>query len=258
MREINRRSIPRAALDLAQFYLRAGFGLWLVGGWVRDALLGVLQADLDFATDAEPAESLRIMKGWAGEGVWTTGITFGTVAGRRGDTRVEVTTFRTEVYPPDSRNPEVSYARDLRTDLSRRDFTINAMAIELPEVRLIDFFDGLEDLAHRRIRTPLSPEVSFGDDPLRMLRALRFASTLDFQVDGPVLKAIGESRERLAIVSRERIRDEISKLLSGRSPSRALFLADKTGLSEEFLPELSSLKLEQDPIHRHKDVFRHT
>lgn len=253
-----RRILPGIAIDLAHAYRRAGFGLWLVGGWVRDALLGSVHADLDFATDAGPEGSLEVLDKWSGGKVWTTGFEFGTVAAQRGDTRIEVTTFRTEVYPPDSRNPEVSFATDLETDLSRRDFTINALAITLPEVSLVDPFGGAADLAGKRIRTPLEPEVSFGDDPLRMLRALRFASTLDFVIDPGTLEAIGRMRERLAIVSLERIRDEFTKLMLGKVPSRTLYLVDATGLAEEFLPELPALKLEQDPVHRHKDVFHHS
>ncbi|MGH2770169.1 MAG: CCA tRNA nucleotidyltransferase, partial [Actinomycetota bacterium] len=227
-------------------------------GWVRDALLGEVHSDLDFATDARPEESAEILRGAAGGKVWTTGIDFGTVGARRGKVRVEVTTFRTEVYPGDSRHPRVSYSTDLDIDLSRRDFTINAMAIALPQVELVDPFGGLGDLAVRRIRTPLPPEVSFSDDPLRMLRALRFLSSLDFEIDPGVLAGIAAMAERLRIVSRERIRDELSKLMVGRVPWRALELAAETGLAEEFLPELPRLRLEQDPVHRHKEVFSHT
>jgi poly(A) polymerase len=251
--------IPAVALDLAEAFKAAGWPLYLVGGWVRDALLGTVPPDLDFATPAPPDRSLEIMRRWAHKGkVWTTGIEFGTVAAQRGDTRVEVTTFRTERYEAGSRNPTVAFATDLETDLSRRDFTVNAMAIELPDVRLIDPFGGLHDLAQGRLRTPLSPDVAFGDDPLRMLRALRFASTLDFTIDPDVVAAIRELHGGLAIISAERIREEFSKLLVGRSPSAALALATEVGLAGEFIPELPLLRLEQDPIHRHKDVFAHT
>ena len=251
--------IPAVALDLAEAFKAAGWPVYLVGGWVRDALLGTVPPDLDFATPAPPDQTLEIMQAWASKGrVWTTGIEFGTVAAQRGDTRVEVTTFRTERYEPGSRNPTVAFATDLETDLSRRDFTVNAMAIELPDVRLIDPFGGLDDLAQGRLRTPLSPEVAFGDDPLRMLRALRFASTLGFAIDPDVIAAIRELHGGLAIISAERIREEFSKLLCGRSPSAALALATEIGLAGEFIPELPLLRLEQDPIHRHKDVFAHT
>jgi poly(A) polymerase len=225
---------------------------------VRDALLGKVHEDLDFTTDATPEESLRILKKWADEGIWTTGVEFGTVAGRRGEMRVEVTTFRTEVYRGDSRNPEVAYASDLETDLSRRDFTVNAMAISIPEGELVDLFGGVADLKAKRIRTPVGAEVSFGDDPLRMLRALRFVSTLGFEAAEEVTKGIAAMRGRLGIVSHERVRDEVTKLMLGKGPSKALDLATSTGLAEEFLPELPALRLEQDPVHRHKDVFHHT
>lgn len=250
--------MPPAAEQVAREFERAGKRVWLVGGWVRDAWLGrVHTADLDLATDATPQESSEILKRWAGK-VWTTGIEFGTVAAERKGVQVQVTTFRSEVYTEDSRNPKVSFATDLETDLSRRDFTINAMAIALPDASIIDPFGGLDDLGKRRLRTPLAPEVSFTDDPLRMLRALRFASQLEFEVDPLVLEAIGRMRSRLGIVSRERIRDEFSKLMLGSGVREALRLAVKTGLAEEFLPELPALRLEQDPIHRHKDVFTHT
>jgi poly(A) polymerase len=251
-------AVPAAALDLAEAYGRAGRPLYLVGGWVRDALVGRPSPDLDFATPATPEESWEILTRWAKGRVWTSGFEFGTVAAEKGEVRVEVTTFRTERYEEGSRNPTVAFATDLDTDLSRRDFTINALAIALPDVALIDPFGGLGDLAQRRIRTPLSPEVAFGDDPLRMLRALRFASTLDFVIDDAVLAAIRAMHPRMAIVSRERIRDEFTKLLLGRAPSPALRLATELGLAGEFLPELDQMRLEQDPIHRHKDVFAHT
>lgn len=250
--------VPPAAVELADEFLAAGHRVWLVGGWVRDALLKRPHGDLDFTTDAVPDVSAEILKKWSKGKIWTTGIEFGTVSAQKAETHVEVTTFRSEVYREDSRNPTVAFAEDLETDLSRRDFTINAMAIRLPEVEIVDPFNGVNDLAGRRIRTPLSPEISFSDDPLRMLRALRFASTLEFEVDRSVLDAISKMAERLSIVSRERVRDELSKLMVGKAPSKALYLAAETGLANEFLPELNALKLEQDPVHRHKDVFRHT
>jgi poly(A) polymerase len=258
MSDLSTRVIPKVALDLASTFNHSGFSLWLVGGWVRDALLGKIQTDLDFATDARPEQSLEILGKWSSRAPWTTGIQFGTVGIQHGEMRIEVTTLRTEVYEADSRNPSVTYGKDLRTDLSRRDFTINAMAIALPDVQLQDPFGGINDLVATRIRTPLAPEVSFSDDPLRMLRALRFSSTLEFEVDAEGLAAITQMHERLSIISAERIRDEFSKLLLGRAPSSALDLATDTHLAEEFIPELPALKLEQDPIHRHKDVFRHS
>lgn len=260
MKQMTVPKIPRAATELAAVFSRAGFGLWLVGGWVRDALLGTVHADLDFATNARPDDTKKVLEAWAGgtSGVWLTGFEFGTVGARKNNQTVEVTTFRSEVYSRESRNPEVSFAEDLETDLSRRDFTINAMAIALPGKEIIDPFSGLTDLASKRIRTPLSPEISFSDDPLRMLRALRFAATLNFEVNETILEAISNMSDRLGIVSAERIRDEFSKLMLGKSPSRSLALATATGLADQFIPELPALRLEQDPIHRHKDVFAHT
>lgn len=246
-------------MDLAEAFARAGFGLWLVGGWVRDALLDDVHADLDFTTDARPEQTRGILNRWAGRGsVWTIGIDFGTVGAEKEGHRVEVTTFRREVYREDTRNPEVAFADDLETDLSRRDFTVNALAISLPEGKLVDPFGGLGDLAERRLRTPLGSDISFSDDPLRMLRALRFVSTLSFRLDREVLDGIRSMRGRLAIVTPERIQQELSRLMVGEGPSRALDLAVSSGLADEFIPELSALRLEQDPIHRHKDVFRHT
>lgn len=250
--------VPLTAKSLAKAFQARGHRLLLVGGWVRDALLGDTHDDLDFATDAKPDASLEILAKWGRAEPWTTGIEFGTVGSHKDGARIEVTTFRSEVYREDSRNPVVTFADDLETDLSRRDFTINAMAMELPDAVVIDPFGGAKDLATRLIRTPLGPEIAFSDDPLRMLRALRFASTLDFEVDEELLGAIGQMHGRLQIVSRERIRDELSKLMLGRSPGAALALAAETGLAGEFLPELPALRLEQDPIHRHKDVFGHT
>jgi poly(A) polymerase len=190
--------------------------------------------------------------------VWLQGVEYGTVGAEIDGLRMEITTFRTERYEPSSRHPDVSFAPDIETDLSRRDFTINAMAIRLPERDKVDPFNGVDDLEARLIRTPIDPDESFGDDPLRMLRAFRFASQLDFRIDDAVMEAVGRLKEKLTTVSAERIRDELSKLLLGHSPGRALELAEETGIADLFLPELSSLKLEQDPVHRHKDVFHHT
>jgi poly(A) polymerase len=180
------------------------------------------------------------------------------VGARKREFDLEITTFREEVYKEDSRHPEVTFAREIEADLSRRDFTINAMAVRLPDGELIDPFRGLYDLAHRQLRTPLEPEISFGDDPLRMLRAARFVSTLGVKPLPEVVQAIGRMHERLRIVSPERIQAELSKLLQGAHVDRALMLIVETGLADVFLPELPSLRLEQDPVHRHKDVFRHT
>ena len=183
---------------------------------------------------------------------------FGTVGARKGDRRVEITTFRQEVYPDDERKPAVTFGTDLETDLSRRDFTVNAMAVGLPGRALVDPFGGVRALAARELDTPLDPHVSFGDDPLRMLRAARFAATLEFAPTRRVVGAMREMAERLDIVSAERIRDELSRLLLAPTPSVGLTLLVETPLADRFLPELPALRLEQDPVHRHKDVLRHT
>lgn len=259
MNDLSPQSLPPQAVALAERFAAAGFGLWLVGGWVRDRVMQIpRKTDLDFTTDARPDDTLRILREWEGAEPWTTGIEFGTVGTQVGGTRLEVTTFRSETYEPGSRNPRVEFGNDLETDLSRRDFTVNAMAISLPDVAFVDPFGGLSDLAAKRIRTPLSPEIAFSDDPLRMLRAFRFASVLDFEIDQAVMEAVQSMRERLAIVSRERVRDEFSQLVLGRAVVRSLELLTASGLADEFIPELPGLRLEQDPINRHKDVFHHT
>jgi poly(A) polymerase len=242
---------------LARAFRDAGHRLYLVGGPVRDALIGREFRDVDFSTDAEPEESLEIVKPMA-EDLWLQGMKFGTVGARIGGITMEITTFRTERYEPDSRHPEVKFATDVETDLSRRDFTINAMAIELPGKEAIDPFGGKEDLEAKLLRTPIEPRASFSDDPLRMLRAFRFASQLDFTIHPDVLAAITEMSDQIGTVSAERIRDELSRLIVGVAPGRALEEAEATGITKHFLPELSELKLEQDPVHRHKDVFHHT
>jgi poly(A) polymerase len=244
-------------LKLAEAFESAGKQLYLVGGKVRDAFLNRPNDDLDFCTDAEPEHTLEMVRPLA-ENVWLQGIKYGTVGARIDGIDVEVTTFRTEKYEPASRHPDVTFAPDIETDLSRRDFTVNAMAVRLPDRKPVDPFDGLKDLQTRLLRTPIDPEESFGDDPLRMLRAFRFASQLDFKIDRAVLDAIAALKDLLETVSMERIREELSRLVCGKAPARALELADRTGLMEMFLPEVSSLKLEQDPVHRHKDVFKHT
>ena len=244
-------------LGLAETFRAGGHDLYLVGGSVRDAWLRRAHEDLDFATDATPEETKGLVRALA-ENVWLQGEAFGTVGAEIAGLRMEITTFRTESYKPASRHPDVSFASDIETDLSRRDFTINAMAVRLPEKEAVDPFDGVKDLAAKLIRTPLDPSVSFTDDPLRMLRAFRFASQLDFKIDPVTLGAIAELRDEIKTVSSERIRDELSKLMTGVAPARALEMAEASGLTQHFLPELSSLKLEQDPVHRHKDVFHHT
>lgn len=252
-----RLEIPSIATELGERFRLAGHELYLVGGGVRDLLLGREIADLDFATDARPHETLRILQGW-GDSRTLIGTTYGTVGARKGEVLVQITTFREEVYAEEHRKPSVTFGKDLHTDLSRRDFTVNAMAVRLPEGEFVDPFGGVKDLAARRIDTPLDPEVAFSDDPLRMLRAARFASQLDLTPAPRVVEAIGQMRERLAIVSAERIADELSKLLLSPSPAVGLELIVRTALADEFLPELTALQLEQDPVHKHKDILHHT
>ena len=242
---------------LASRFRAAGHDLYLVGGPVRDALLGRRHVDLDFSTDASPEETLALIEPIATHH-WLQGIKFGTVGAEIDGIRMEITTFRTERYEPDSRHPEVSFATDVETDLSRRDFTVNAMAIRLPEKEAIDPFGGAAHLKERVLTTPIDPDESFIDDPLRMLRAFRFASQLQFEIAPNVLDSIARLKDQLGSVSAERISDELGKLVTGAAPRRAFELADRTGITDLFLPELSALKLEQDPVHKHKDVFHHT
>ncbi|HYY07572.1 MAG TPA: CCA tRNA nucleotidyltransferase [Actinomycetota bacterium] len=251
--------IDPVAKELGDRFQAAGHELFLVGGVVRDLVMGRLQpeSDMDFATDATPAETSRILRGWA-DAQYLVGARFGTVGARRNDQRVEITTFREERYPEDERKPAVTFAKDIRSDLSRRDFTINAMAVGLPDAEFVDPFEGVRDLAARRLDTPLEPEVAFSDDPLRMLRAARFVAQLGVTPALRVVEAISRMRDRLHIVSAERIRDELEKLLVGEHAAAGLALLVDSGLSDGFLPELPALKLEQDPVQRHKDVLRHT
>ncbi len=249
--------------ELSARFQRAGFRLYLVGGVVRDAVLGRLEDrpghdyDLDFTTDARPDDVEALVANWA-DALWPQGKRFGTIGLSKDGRRMEITTHRAEAYHPDSRKPDVEFADAIEADLSRRDFTVNAMALALPELRLIDPFDGITDLGAHRLRTPLSPEVSFTDDPLRMLRAGRFIAGYHLAPDRDLVDAVTRLRNRLEIVSDERIRDELDKLMVTEDPSEGLWFLVNTGLAEEFLPELPALAVEQDPIHRHKDVLAHT
>ena len=249
--------LPDVAFELADRFVGAGKSLYAVGGSVRDSVLGKPVGEIDFATDAKPDEVVELVRDWH-EGQWLVGIQFGTVGVQKARHRLEITSFRSERYPPDSRQPAVTPVATIEADLSRRDFTINAMALKLPERVFIDPYGGLEDLAAKRLRTPLSPEESFSDDPLRMLRAARFVAQLDVVPDPALVDAMRDQRGRLAIVSAERIRDELVKILAAPGASKGLDLAVQTDLAEEFLPELPALRLEQDPIHHHKDVYLHT
>jgi poly(A) polymerase len=244
---------------VAARFAAAGHRVYLVGGVVRDAILGRLSADsdLDLTTDARPDETEAVVRGWA-DAVWAQGKRFGTIGFRAGGRDYEVTTHRAEAYQPDSRKPEVAFSDAIDSDLSRRDFTVNAMALAVPSMELVDPFGGVEDLAAGRLRTPLTPEESFSDDPLRMLRAARFIAGYGLKPDPGVIAAVKALHHRLAIVSAERIRDELDKLIVVDRPGDGLWFLVKTGLADEFLPELPALGLEQDPIHQHKDVLAHT
>ena len=243
--------------ELGRRFTKAGFELHLVGGSVRDALLGRLGDDLDFTTDARPDDILRVIKGWA-ESTWETGREFGTIGAQRHGMRLEITTFRSDAYDGVTRNPVVQYGDSLLDDLRRRDFTVNAMAVSLPEHRFTDPYGGLDDLAARRLRTPGTPQESFGDDPLRMLRAARFAAQLRFAVDPDVVAAMSAMATDLDRITHERIRDEFTKLLCGVDPVVGLRLLVDTGLAERFIPELPGLKLAIDEHAQHKDVYEHT
>ena len=248
-----------AATSLATAFKAAGFKLALVGGPVRDAILGRLGNDLDFTTNAHPKESEKILKKWA-DSVWDIGAAFGTVAGKKGEITVEITTYRSENYEKDSRKPAVEFGENIEGDLSRRDFTINAMALELTtdEPTFIDLFNGVGDLANKVIKTPGKPEDSFTDDPLRMMRAARFMSQLNFTIDETVLVAIKEMAHRLSIISSERVRDEFIKIIMSDNPRLGITLLVECGLADIFLPEIPKLKLEIDEHHHHKDVYEHS
>lgn len=248
---------------LASAFAAAGHRLYVVGGTVRDLLLGdasfTTADDIDLTTSARPDEIKACLNGVA-EAVWTQGERFGTIGARIGDRVYEITTFRAESYTDDSRKPHVVYADDVETDLARRDFTVNAMALEVTSTApvLVDPHDGAIDLATKVLRTPLSPEESFSDDPLRMLRAARFITRLDLVPTDDLVAAVRDMAPRLAIVSAERIRDEFDKLICAAHPTAGLWFLVETGLADQFLPELPAMRLEHDPIHRHKDVLTHT
>ena len=247
------------ATELASLFKSAGYKLALVGGPVRDAILGRLGNDLDFTTDAHPKDCERILNKWA-DSVWDIGAAFGTVAGKKGEITVEVTTYRSESYDSSSRKPNVEFGKTIEGDLARRDFTINAMALELttPEPTFIDLFNGVADLQNKLIKTPGKAEESFSDDPLRMMRAARFMSQLNFEIDPSVLVAIKSMATRLEIISFERIRDEFIKILMSPSPRIGITVLVETGLADYFLPEVPKLKLEIDEHHHHKDVYEHS
>jgi poly(A) polymerase len=243
--------------ELGQLFTRAGHELALVGGPVRDVFLGGRPGDLDLTTDAVPERVLEITREWADK-TWTVGIAFGTIGLRKRDEIFEITTYRSEAYDRDSRKPAVKYGTSLTGDLQRRDFTINAMAARLPSYELVDPFGGLDGLKQKLIKTPGRPEDSFTDDPLRILRAARFAARLGFRVADDVQAAMGEQASRLSIVSAERITDELTKLMLTAAPDAGLDLLVRTGVAGVILPELPALRMEVDEHHRHKDVYTHS
>jgi poly(A) polymerase len=253
--------IAPVADELGALFTAAGHEIALVGGSVRDALLDRLGSDLDLTTSARPAETKRLISSWA-DSFWDVGAAFGTIGATKGEFHIEVTTYRADAYDPATRKPDVSYGDSILEDLLRRDFTINAMAVRLPSREFadpfVDPYGGLTDLARRVIRTPSTPESSFSDDPLRMLRAARFASQLDFHVDAAVVAAMTDMADRLAIVSAERVRDELIKLILSERPRLGLTLLVDTGLAQRILPELPALRMEIDEHHRHKNVYEHT
>jgi poly(A) polymerase len=269
------RDLLETVRPLGERFAAEGFRLYVVGGAVRDLFVAgavggqgpVLdrdadsppRADVDLTTDADPTRVKGIVAPVA-EALWTQGERFGTIGCRIDGRTYEITTHRAEVYRPDSRKPDVVFSSEVETDLSRRDFTVNAMALEVTsgKPQLIDPFGGLDDLLAGRLRTPLDPESSFADDPLRMLRAARFIAGYRLEPVPELVEAVRSGVERLAIVSAERIRDELCKLVMVEDPSAGLWFVTDTGLADLFLPELPAMRLEQDPIHRHKDVLAHT
>ncbi|MGK7221929.1 CCA tRNA nucleotidyltransferase [Kocuria flava] len=254
---IDPSAIHPAALELGRRFADAGHDLSLVGGPVRDLFLGRTALDLDFTTDATPDRTLEVVEGWA-DAVWEIGRDFGTIGLRKGRAQLEVTTYRAEAYEPGSRKPVVAFGDRLEDDLYRRDFTINAMALRLPGLELVDPHGGIRDLHAGLLRTPGTPEDSFSDDPLRMMRAARFAAQLEVEVAPEVEEAMTAMAQRIGIVSAERVREELVKLIRGARPRAGVDLMVRTGLADVVLPEVPALRLEVDEHHRHKDVYEHS
>ncbi|MDP9998615.1 CCA tRNA nucleotidyltransferase [Pseudarthrobacter sulfonivorans] len=249
--------VDPVVLELGQRFVDAGHELSLVGGPVRDLFLGRTSPDLDFTTDATPDQTVALIKKWA-DNFWEIGRAFGTIGMRKAGFQIEITTYRAEAYDPESRKPVVAFGTSLTDDLLRRDFTINAMALRLPSLELVDPFGGVRDLHASVLTTPGSPEDSFSDDPLRMMRAARFASQLGISVHPAVRQAMTQMAERIKIISAERVRDELVKLICGARPRIGVDLLVDTGLAEFVLPEVSALRLESDEHNRHKDVYQHS
>ncbi|GAA1176083.1 CCA tRNA nucleotidyltransferase [Nesterenkonia xinjiangensis] len=249
--------LPDVVVDLGEQFASHSHELSLVGGPVRDLFLGRTSPDLDFTTDATPDQIIAAVSGWA-DAHWDIGRDFGTIGIRKGDATIEVTTYRAEAYDPASRKPQVQFGDSLAEDLVRRDFTVNAMALRLPSFELVDPHGGVKDLVAQRLRTPSTPEESFSDDPLRMMRAARFASQLGLDVDEGVRDAMTAMASRLEIVSAERVREELVKLICGAHPRAGVDLMVDTGLADVVLPEVPALKRTDDEHRRHKDVYQHS
>jgi len=252
-----RAAVPDEVAQLGEMFAAAGFDLVLVGGSVRDVLLGRASTDLDFATSARPDDTEAILKRWS-NATWDMGRAFGTIGARRDDLIAEVTTFRADEYDGATRKPVVAFGDSLDGDLARRDFTINAMALRVGTGEFVDPFGGIEDLAGALLRTPIDADVSFGDDPLRMMRAARFAAQLGFDIEPATFAAMARMAPRIEIVSAERVRDELTKLLLAANVREGLRVLVDAGIAEHVLPELPALKLEIDEHHHHKDVYDHT
>lgn len=251
------------AVELGRMFQKHGYELALVGGAVRDLLLGRPAHDYDFTTSARPEQFEPILREWGHDGFWDMGRKFGTLGAKRRladghDLSAEVTTYRSDTYDPDSRKPEVNYGHSLEGDLSRRDFTINCMAVRLPSLELVDPFDGQGDLRKRLLRTPVDAHQSFDDDPLRMMRAIRFVAQLGFDIEASTAEALMDMVGRISIVSAERVRDELTKLMLSDNPSKGIDALVDSGLADIVLPEIPALKMTIDPEHRHKDVYTHT
>lgn len=249
--------LPSVVGDLGQLFHDAGYELSLVGGPVRDLFLGRVSPDLDFTTNARPDDIISVIRRWC-DTYWEIGRAFGTIGMRKAGFQIEITTYRADAYDPDSRKPAVAFGDKLEDDLFRRDFTMNAMALRLPSMELVDPFGGVKDLHAGLVRTPGAPSTSFSDDPLRMMRAARFASQLEVDVAPEVFEAMKDMAGRITIISAERVRDELVKLINGKAPWAGIDLLVESGLAEHVLPEVSALKLEIDEHHRHKDVYQHS
>lgn len=252
------RNTQNPLLDrLGALFEETGFELALVGGPVRDAILGRVAPDLDFTTNANPDQILKLLKPVA-SATWDIGRAFGTIAAQIGEEKVEITTYRADSYDATTRKPTVEFGDNLEDDLVRRDFTVNAMALRLPSRTFVDPHSGLRDLLFSTLKTPSKPEISFSDDPLRMMRVARFASQLGFEIEPETFEAMVSMRERITIISMERVRDELSKLLLSSNPRPGLEALVDSGIADLVLPELPALRLELDEHHHHKDVYQHT